>query len=353
MNVFALFIVAAFVANVVLRDDETRIAPLIRSTRVTKAAYLGGRFAGAMGVAALVLLAVPVAMLIGSSMPWLDSEKVGPFVAQNYLYAYFVIGIPPLLVIGALMFALATATRSMMWTYVGLLALLVLYIGSRVALRDPSWDTVAVLSDPFGFSWLSKATRYWTASERNTLLPDFDRLGLLSRLLWGGIAVLCYGFAYLRFAFGERTGKITAASPATEASNPVTTRVTPSVQLGRPSGWVQLISLARFDMRTVFRSPAFYVLIAIGCFNAFGALTTVTTVRDIQYLPVTRAVVEALAGSYALFAIVIAIYYSGELVWGDHDSRMDEITGVMPAPDWVFVVPKIIAIMKGQDTPSR
>jgi aminopeptidase N len=344
MNVFALFIVAAFVANVVLRDDETRIAPLIRSTRVTKAAYLGGRFTGAMTVAALVLLAVPLAMLIGSWMPWLDSEKVGPFVAQDYLFAYFFTGLPPLLVIGALMFALATATRSMMWTYVGLLALLVLYIGTRVALRDPSWDTVAVLSDPFGISWLSKMTRYWTTTERNTMLPSLDRLGLLNRLLWGAVAVLCYGFAYLRFSFGERTAKIAPASLATEASSAPITRVTPSVQVGRPSGLVQLIALVRFDMRLVFRSPAFYVLIAIGAFNAFGALTTVTTVRDIAYLPVTRAVVAALTGSYALFAIVIAIYYSGELVWGDHDSRMDEITGVMPAPDWVFVVPKILAI---------
>ena len=97
-------------------------------------------------------------------------------------------------------------------------------------------------------------------------------------------------------------------------------------------------------MRWVFRSPAFFVLLAIGVFNSIGALTGVTSVRDIDYLPVTRAVINALNGSYSLFAIVIAIYYSGELVWRDQDNRIDEIIGATPAPDWTFVLPKAVAL---------
>ena len=348
MNVFALFIVAAFVANVVLRDDETRIAPLIRSTRVTKAAYLGGRFVGAMTVAALILLAVPVAMLIGSAMPWLDAEKIGPFVLLHYLYAYFLIGLPPLLILGAIMFAIATTTRSMMWTYVALLAMLVLYVGSRVAMRDPAWFTVAVLTDPFGFSWLAKVTRYWTIAERNAILPPFDGLGFASRMIWLGIGVAAYLIAYFRFSFGERSAKATASAVDIAKAGELASSAVPpalvAIQTSKASAWVQLISLARFDMRWVFRSPAFYVLIAIGVFNSLGSLSTVTNIRDIQYLPVTRAVIDALTGSYSLFAIVIAIYYSGELVWRDQDSRIDEIVGATPAPDWTFVLPKVVAL---------
>ena len=47
MSVFALFILVAFVANVVVRDDETRFAALIHSTRIGKFDYLFGRFVGA------------------------------------------------------------------------------------------------------------------------------------------------------------------------------------------------------------------------------------------------------------------------------------------------------------------
>ena len=62
---------------------------------------------------------VPLAIAIGAQMPWLDPEKVGPFRLGDYLYALFAFALPTLLIIAASYFALATATRSMMWTYVG------------------------------------------------------------------------------------------------------------------------------------------------------------------------------------------------------------------------------------------
>src|SRR5262245_20976319 len=44
LNVFALFIATAFVANAVLRDQELRFAPILFSTRLRKRDYLFGRF---------------------------------------------------------------------------------------------------------------------------------------------------------------------------------------------------------------------------------------------------------------------------------------------------------------------
>src|SRR5690606_41159127 len=98
MNVFGVFVLTAFVANAVIRDDETGFAPIIRSTRVTKLDYLVGRFFGAWLVSFILMTSVPVAVLLGSLMPWLDSEKIGPFVANHYLYALFVYTAPTLFV---------------------------------------------------------------------------------------------------------------------------------------------------------------------------------------------------------------------------------------------------------------
>ena len=55
MSVFAIFVVVAMVAGVVIRDDETGFAPILRSTRIGKCDYLVGRFAGAVAAALLVL----------------------------------------------------------------------------------------------------------------------------------------------------------------------------------------------------------------------------------------------------------------------------------------------------------
>ncbi len=139
MMLFATFVIVALVANVVLRDDETGFAPIIRSTRVSKRDYLVGRYVGATTAALLVLAVMPLGILAGSVMPWLDPEKVGPFRPWDYGYALFFFAAPTLLIVSAIYFSLATATRSLMWTYVGALALLVGYfVAARPAARAPA-----------------------------------------------------------------------------------------------------------------------------------------------------------------------------------------------------------------------
>ncbi len=347
MSLLSAFIVTAFVANVIVRDDETGFAPILRATRITKRDYLLGRFAGAFLVAFLVLASVPLGMLVGSWMPWLDPEKVGPFVAWHYVYSLFLVGLPTMFVMAAGFFALATVTRSMMWTYVGLIAFLVLFVTSRILLRDPMYDTIASLADPFGFSPLARTTRYWTAAERNTMLPPISGLMLANRAIWIAVGAALFGLAYWRFRFdaqGIGAGKAEKrlekdAAPAIGAS-----RILPAPSFGGATGLRQFLALTRFDMAFVFASPAFFVLLALGMFNAFGGLAGSITQRGVEYFPVTRAAVQVLAGSFTLIPIIIAIYYAGELVWRDHDRKMHEITGASAAPDWAFVIPKILAI---------
>lgn len=346
MNVFALFVVTAFVANVVIRDDETGFAPILRATRISKFDYLFGRFIGAIAVALLVMASVPLAILAGSWMPWLDQEKIGPLVLSHYFYALFFFGLPTILVMGAGFFSLATATRSMMWTYVGVVAFLVLFITSRVLLRDPSFDTFSALSDPFGIGALTQTTKYWTASDRNTMLPAISGLILYNRLIWLGLALALFSLAYAIFRFEVKGAKSPSAKSIAAAQADVAPAAKPLAETDATSStrWQQFMALTRFDMAFVFKSPAFFVLLAIGVFNAFGSLTDVVDQSGVPYFPVTRATVEALKSAFTLIPIIIAIYYAGELVWRDRERRIHEIVDATAAPDWAFVIPKVLAI---------
>jgi ABC-type transport system involved in multi-copper enzyme maturation permease subunit len=127
MSIFAQFVVVAFVANVILRDVETGFGPIIQSTRMSKFDYLFGRFTGAFLASMVALTAVPLGMMMGSFMPWIDPETIGPFVPWHYAYGYLVAGVPTLFLCACMFFALATVTRSMMGSYMGLVAFLVLY----------------------------------------------------------------------------------------------------------------------------------------------------------------------------------------------------------------------------------
>ena len=344
MSIFAVFIATGFVADVVVRDDDTGFAPLIRATRIHKRDYLFGRFFGAFSIAALVLLSVPLGMLIGTWMPWLDREKVGSFVLGHYLFAYFVIGLPSLFVMAAGFFALATATRSMRWTYVGVVAFLTLYITSRALLSDPAYDTISALSDPFGMSAFGHATRYWTASERNSKLPPLDELTLLCRSIWLSLACVALAVAYKRFRFASAGERSPAAAAAAAASMPPPAAAPVRHNIQRPSGFAQFMSVTGFDLRLVFRSSAFFIVLAIGLLNAYGGLQQTITVRNVDYLPVTRAVVSMLYGAFTIIPVIISVYYAGELVWRDRDQRMHEIIGATPVAGWVFVLPRVLAI---------
>jgi aminopeptidase N len=341
MNLFALFIVTAFVANVVIRDQETGFAPMVFATPVRKSAYLIGRFVGAVLVAFLVMASVPLAILIGSMMPWLDQEKVGSLVLTHYLYALFLVQLPVLLVSSAGLFALATATRSMMWTYVGVIAFLVLYFTERILLRDPAYDTITSLLDPFGIGALFISTKYWTAAERNSLLPPVQGLLLENRLIWLGVAALVFVVTYVRFSFAAR-GVSLGKSPESAEGGVRRTPLRPP-QPGSGRAWAAFGTLTRFEMRNVWKSPAFFVLLFLGALNTLANLVGTVVANDVAYFPVTRTVVEALQGGFTLFPLIIAIYYSGELVWRERERRMHEIVDATPAPAWTILLPKMLA----------
>ena len=113
----------------------------------------------------------------------------------------------------------------------------------------------------------------------------------------------------------------------------------------RATARAQLWELSKVDMAFVFRSPAYYVLIAIGLLLSGSNLWFGGEILGSPSWPVTRLMVQALQNGYSLLPIILAIFYAGELVWRDRDRRMHEIIDATAAPDWTHLVPKIVAIV--------
>src|SRR5919107_2710045 len=86
LGLFFMFVTTAFVANVVVRDDDTNFGPIVRSTPITRLQYLGGRFAGAAAAATLAYLFIPLGLWIGSTMPGIDPQTLGPNPLFSFAY---------------------------------------------------------------------------------------------------------------------------------------------------------------------------------------------------------------------------------------------------------------------------
>jgi ABC-2 type transport system permease protein len=345
MCVFAIFILVAFVANVVVRDDDTGYGPIVRATGIRKGDYLFGRFAGAFAASVLAFSGAPLGMLVGSFMPWVDPETLGPFRPADYGFALFIVAVPTLFVLASGFFALATATRSMMASYVGAVGFLVAYVAVRAFLGKPDYERIAALGDPFGLAAVSTATKYWTAADRNTMLPPIDGLFLWNRLIWFGVALVMLAVAYAVFRFeakGVKASKAASIEPASPLSIVVAFATTP--RFDRRQRRQVLWTRVRFEAAGVFRSPAFFVLLTLGMFNAGAALWLGRELYGNPSYPVTRYAIEALFGGFSLIALIVAIYYGGELAWRDRDRRVHEIIDSSPIPDWAFLLPKVLAI---------
>ena len=141
-SLFYVFVVTAFVANAIIRDDASGFSPIVRATAVTPRQILAGRFTGGLLIAWLGYLALPLGMLIGSLMPWVDPETIGPQIFAYYAWPFLIFALPNIFLLCAVLFTVATLLRSMMAAYIGTIVLVMGYLvitsilGHNIDYRD-------------------------------------------------------------------------------------------------------------------------------------------------------------------------------------------------------------------------
>jgi ABC-2 type transport system permease protein len=369
MGLFFMFAATAFVAGSVVRDDETGFGPILRSAPLAKFDYLYGRFFGAFAAAALAFLAVPAAMLVGQFLPWIDPDKIGPFRPDALAFAYVLLALPIIFLTSALFFTVATAARSMAWTFVAVIILVVAYTFGAIILATPDLEAPLARWDPLGLFMFDVVTQYWTAADRNTLLPSLNGVFLFNRLFCVALGFLTLAASYPLFRYRSAPGRLKPVGRGESAGSPGSgrhafasgdgviqgSRPAATARFGgeaaRPSAarvaWAQFMARTRFDMGQVLKSPVYWILLGLGLANAAGGLWESTD--DGRYggavWPVTRILIPTLDGSFTFIAIVMAAYYAGELVWRDRDRRAHEMIDATPAPDWSFLIPKTAAVI--------
>ena len=351
MSILGIFVTTAFVASTVLRDFDHRTAELFFSTPVKKRDYLLGRFAGALVVAFGAMAPVVLAIVAGSVMPWLEPERIGPFSALPYLFALLVIAIPNLFFSASLVFSLATATRSLMFTYAGVVAAFFGYALAGNLLSDLENEPLASVLDPFGGAALGIATKYWTVAERNARIPTLDGLLVTNRLAWVGIGIVVLAWTYYRFSFtaiSSRKSKKKPKRPEEVSPAPEPT-VAPIEAAGaqtfftRAVAWRQYLNKTGMEIRGVVRGVAFPVILAFGVLNMIGNSTVIDQLFGTPVYPVTHLMVNILQSSF-LFVFIILTVYSGEIVWRERALGLSEVYDALPIPTWVFWASKLTAL---------
>ena len=349
-SLMSMFVVTIFIAGTVLRDSEVGISDMLFATPMKKRDYLIGRFAAGL-VACLVIFAMIVAgMMLGPLMPWVDTQRVGPFPGAAYLWALGVIVVPNLFFVGALLMLLASTTRSIMLVYVGVLAFFILWIvaGSFTSDIDNEW--IAVLADPFGIRALGRATRYFSTAEANAGLPDIGGYMLANRLLWGAVALALFSLTLVLFK-PQRAG--TAKRLFGKAKVPAPSALVPA-QLALPriaprftgaTRWIQCWHILAFDAAAVLKSVPFLIMLLFSVMNMVGASLQMGEIFGTTVYPMTHLMLELLGSSFSFLLIIIVTFYSGELIFKERQVKIADVNDAMPMPNWAPLVAKSLALV--------
>ncbi len=361
MSVIGVFVTTAFVAGAALRDFERGTHELFFSKPMRTLDYLGGRFAGSLVASTGVMVLCAAGILIGSFMPWLDAQRVGPTLAGPYLFALGILVIPNLLLTGALFFALAAATRSWLVTYVGVVVFFAAFFVSVVMLGDVEHQRLGAFIDPFGASALDYATRYWTVADKNTSLPALTGPLLWNRLIWSavGLVILAVSFATFRTsgqaptygALGRffsrrriaREAKAAAAEAAQDSKAPVAIPTAARDFSSRRNRALFLHALRR-ETAGVLKSIPFIVILAFGMFNLAGGSAVRFERFGTKVYPVTALMLDNIQGSFLFLLVIIVTLYAGELVWRERQLKVAEVADALPVPSWVPLLSKLGAL---------
>lgn len=349
MNVFAVFVVPSFIANSFLKDVDFKFDGILFATPISKPDYLFGRFLGAFAAMMIALLGSPLGMLIGTFWYSVDPETLAPTNLSHYVYVYGVLVMPTMLAIGSIMYAMAVITRSIMFTYLTAMGLLILYFVSQTLLQAPEYRDITALLDPFLMDTFQDITRYWTAAERNATLISYEGVLLTNRLIWAGVTTAFVFIAYYTFSFRtaaklgkEKLSKKEIAELARKDEIKLGVKVTPT--WGGATTFRQFMMRTKFEVASVFKSLPFLIIVGFSLFLMITALIERNVGYGLDAYPITRLMVQAIQGGMALALIVVIIFYSADIIWRERNAKFNEIIDALPTPNWVFVGSKLFAL---------
>ncbi len=361
-SMFGVLITAGYMGQAVFRDFRTGIFPLVFTTPVSKGAYLGGRFLGALTGNAFILTGWAVGLVLALNMPNIDPARIGAFELGTFVQPYVVFILPTLLFTAAIFFALPALTRKILPNYVAGIALLVGYLLATAISQDLDKGMMAALADPFGGEAFYQLTQYWSITEQNTLTVPLSGYLLLNRLLWMGVAAVVFGLMFVRFRFehgGEalswwakrRSRKSDQASVGTQKRpGPLAAIHTLSLPAATPSysasaRWRQYLSETWTHFVATVRNIYFIAIVCAGLVFLIGSALFLDLNFGTTVYPVTQRVVSVLGGSFSLFFLIIITYYAGEMVWRERDLGLQQITDSLPTPNWLSLASKVSALI--------
>ena len=351
LTIFGLLIATAFFNNAALRDHNYNFTEILFSTPISKSGYYFGRFFGALALSTIPLLGIFLGFylgaIIGPAAGWIDADRIGAFYPESFLNNYLLFILPNMFFAGAITFAMASKWKSTVISFVGTMVIIIAYIISGTLISDIDNETIAALTDTFGIRAYGIDSKYLTPIEKNTMSVGFTGMLFWNRLIWlaiGGIIIIS---SYLSFSFINKNKKVKKQKKSNDDSSLITDVKLPTINIAFNfnTSTKQFFSFFTVNFYSIVKSTLFKILFII------SALMLITTMWGgfeyfgLKSYPVTYKMMDSINGLTGLFVMIIMVFFSGELVWRDRGSNINEVIDATPHNSMGSLMAKALSLI--------
>ncbi|UXP33982.1 M1 family aminopeptidase [Reichenbachiella agarivorans] len=349
MSIFGLLVATAFYNNAALRDHNNDFHEILFSTPISKAGYFFGRFFGALFLSTIPLMGIflgtVLGTILGPAFGWIEAERYGELHLSTFINNYLLFILPNMFFTGTIIFTLANKWKSTVISFIGSIIIMMGYIISGSLLSDLDNETLAALVDVFGLNAYRFYSKYYTPIEKNTLNPGFDGLLLWNRLIWVGAGVIILITTYFTFSFKEKNKRVKKEKSVNKKESIAFTEpiLHPSYTTG--TSWVQFRSFFYTNFLSISKSVTFKILIIFGLILLISNLVNGFEYFGLQSYPRTYKIIDLIDNVSFLFIIIILVFFSGELIWRDRESKINEVIDATPHTSLISLSAKALSLI--------
>ncbi|GLQ91577.1 M1 family aminopeptidase [Dyella acidisoli] len=345
LSIIGQLVAVMFVGTSLLRDDRARTVELIQMTGVPRASYFSARFAAGYLLSLFTLLATVVALVVGYQMPWLPANSLGPMPWSAFAMATGAL-IAPNLFFGAAMVAASIAfTRSMKYTVVAVVSVLVLHNVGNTMTHGASM--LSAMLDPFAGQAMIQMADKWTADQLNSAIP-LSGTFWLNRLFWLAVSTALAWGAYWRFGSLPDAGKAAHANSTTESAVPPIAHTPSVITVPRVGGWSEVIKawhIARTEFAQYVSGVPFLCCVVLIAGVVAVYLLFERSIEGTPVYPLTHFMLRQIEAAIPLPISAILAFYSGEMIHREREERLASLVDAYPVSEGAWLAGKTLALL--------
>jgi ABC-2 type transport system permease protein len=356
--------IALMMGDPVIRDFRVGIDPLIFSKPIGRAEYLLGKFFGNFFV--LVCCQACFALTLFSLQAFSTTGMIVlPARLLPYFQHFFFFVVVSSLLLGVVYFTVGTLTRNVKLVYGLAVSFYFLYIGWQLAIKGLPMRWRIVL-DPILFIFGAELNKGRAADWLNQVTVSYDGYLIANRVLMLAVSFLCLAVLYFRFSTSERAGKETgqsrlsllnlapryeslyqdteqtltahpARSDEARAERPVAIPQVKLVTEGLRTNLGQFMAALGVEFRLLLAERSLVVIGPLVMFLCGLELAAYEVAPAASY---SADYAGRTANTLLLFLFAIAVFYTGEAMHRDRETRIEHMLWSFPAPNFVLLVSK-------------